>query len=214
MMKNYNVNCIEKDALIITGKGDGLLWNKADVFIDFVSAWDNKKPEKIEFKALWDNVNIYFCFKVHDNQIHLDKKNDSFDAIANSDRVELFFRTDAALNPYYCLEIDPTPRIMDFKAYPGRNFDLDWKWPKKDLLVKSQIEKNQFTVEIAISIASLKELNLIKDNKIETGIFRAKYYEQENATFEPVWISWINPNTETPDFHTSTAFGVLNLVDK
>lgn len=212
MMKNYNVNCIEKEALIITGKGDNHLWNKSELLIDFVSAWANNKLEKIEFRSLWDTEKIYFCFKVYDSQVHIDKKNDSFDCIGNSDRVELFFRTDTTLSPYYCLEIDPTPRIMDFMAYPNRNFNFDWDWPKKDLIVKSQINTDSFTVEIAISISSLKALNLIKDNKIETGIFRAKYYEQENATFEPVWISWINPNTEIPDFHTSTAFGILNLM--
>jgi len=61
-MKNYNVKCIEKDALILTGKGDNPLWNSADILIDFVSAWDNKDPDKIEFRALWDTKNIYFCF--------------------------------------------------------------------------------------------------------------------------------------------------------
>lgn len=211
-MKNYNVNCIEKNSLILTGKGDSLLWNKADILTDFISPWDGKKIEKIEFKALWDAENIYFFFKVYDSHVYIDLKNNNFDSIGSSDRVELFFRTDSNLNPYYCLEIDPTPRIMDFVAYPDRNFNFDWNWPKNDLMVKSQIKKDQFTVEIAISITSLKELNLIKKNKIETGIFRAKYFEHENSTFEPVWISWINPNTVSPDFHTATAFGELNLM--
>jgi hypothetical protein len=210
-MKNYNVNCIAKDALLITGKGDNPLWSSADVLLDFISAWDDNAPEKIEFKALWDTKNIYFCFTVFDNLVHIDKKNNSFDCIGNSDRVELFFRTDANLNPYYCLEIDPTARIMDFIAYPDKNFNFDWDWPKKDLFVKSHINNDSFTVEIAISISSLKKLNLIKENKIETGIFRAKYYEQENSTFEPTWISWVNPNTKSPNFHTPTAFGVLKL---
>ncbi len=211
-MKNYNVNCIEKNTLILTEKGDSSLWSKAEVLTDFVSAWDNKKPEKIEFRALWDTKNIYFCFIVYDSLVHIDKKSNSFDSIGNSDRVELFFRTDASLNPYYCLEIDPTPRIMDFIAFPDKNFHFDWNWPKQDLMVKSNIEKDSFTVEIAISISSLEKFNLIKDNKIETGIFRAKYYEQENSTFEPVWISWVNPNTESPNFHTPTSFGLLSLM--
>ncbi|MHB1104940.1 MAG: sugar-binding protein [Lutibacter sp.] len=212
-MKNYNVNCIERDILTLTGKGDNPLWQKAELLTDFVSPWDNEKIEKIEFKALWDSKNLFFCFTVFDNVIHIDKTDNSFESIGNSDRVELFFRTDTSLNPYYCLEIDPTPRIMDFKAYPNKNFSFDWNWPKKDLTVKSQINRNKFTVEIAISIKSLNSLNLIKENKIETGIFRAKYNELENSIFEPIWISWVNPNTNEPNFHTPASFGVLKLME-
>jgi len=211
-MKNYNVNCIKKDTLTQNGKGDNPLWNRAEVLTDFVTPWDHKSLKKIEFKALWDTKNLFFCFTVYDNLVHIDKKDNSFDSIGNSDRIELFFRTDVSLNPYYCLEIDPTPRIMDFMAYPNKNFNFDWNWPKNDLTVKSQISNNNFTVEIAISITSLQKLNLIRNNKIETGIFRAKYNKQENLIFKPTWVSWVNPNTESPNFHTSTSFGVLNLM--
>ena len=96
-MKNYNVNCIEKDILILTGKGDNHLWNKAELLTDFVSPWDNKKLEKIEFRAIWDTKNLFFCFTVYDNLVHIDKKDNSFDSIGNSDRIELFFRTNAYL---------------------------------------------------------------------------------------------------------------------
>lgn len=211
-MKKYNVNCIKKDTLTITGNGDHSLWDKAEVLTDFVSPWDNKKPDKIEFRALWDTKNIFFCFTVFDRILHIDEKDDSVDSIGNSDRVELFFRTDESLNPYYCLEIDPTPRIMDFMANPNKNFNFNWSWPKNDLTVKSYINRNNFTVEIVISIISLRKLNLIKGNKIDVGIFRAKYYEQENSNFEPIWISWVNPDTESPNFHTPTSFGVLYLM--
>ena len=56
-------------------------------------------------------------------------------------------------------------------------------------------------------------LNLINDDKIETGIFRAKYNEVEKSIFEPVWISWVNPNTEEPNFHIASSFGVMQLME-
>ncbi len=210
--KKYEVNLIKKNQLIITGKGDDCLWNSAMILDDFISPWDTEKPSKIEFKALWDEVSLFFCFTVFDTMIHIEKKDDSFESIGNSDRVELFFRPDSSLNPYYCLEIDANARIMDFIASPNKNFDFDWCWPQKDLMVQSSINENSFTVEGAISIVSLKRFNLIKNNKIETGIFRAKYYEKNNSIFEPTWISWVNPNTETPNFHISSSFGELNLM--
>lgn len=210
-MKNYNVNLINKDKLTLTGKGEDTLWDKADILTDFVSPWVNEKHKKIEFKALWDTTLLFFCFVVYDNKIHINMKDDSIDSIGNSDRVELFFRSDKFLNPYYCLEIDPSTRIMDFKAFPDKIFDFDWNWPKKDITVKSSISNNHFTVEGSISIKSLRRYNLIKDNKIETGIFLAKYKKQEDLCFEPTWISWVNPHTEMPNFHTASSFGVLNL---
>ena len=58
---------------------------------------------------------------------------------------------------------------------------------------------------------SLKSFNLLKNNRIETGVFRAKYIKTQNECFEPNWITWINPNTETPNFHIASSFGVFIL---
>ena len=118
------------------------------------------------------------------------------------------------MSPYYCLEIDPSARIMDFKAFPDKQFDFDWDWPKEDLIVKSSIADDSFTVEGAISIKSLERLDLISDDGvIEAGIFRAKYNKKdENSSYEPTWITWINPNTELPNFHISDSFGELLLL--
>lgn len=209
----YNVKCIEKDTLVLNGKVDNLIWNTAEVLTDFVSPWDECIPSKIEFRCLWDTKNLFFCFKVFDKDVNIDKKDNSINSIGNSDRVELFFRGNDSLNPYYCLEIDPTSRILDFKAYPNKKFDFDWNWPKKDLFTKSYIDEGFFTVEGTISVESLQKLELIKNHKIETGIFRAKYNKCKNSNYHPTWISWVNPNTELPNFHTPTSFGVLNLIN-
>ena len=206
-INTYNVNLIEKNQLNISGKGDDVLWNKAAILDNFVSPWNTDKKSEIIFKALWDRENLFFNFTVFDTEIHIEKKDDSVESIGNSDRVELFFRPDDSLNPYYCLEIDTCSRIMDFIAYPNSNFDFNWDWPQNNLKVKSSINADSFIVEGSISIKSLKRFNLINNNIIETGVFRAKYKKTQNKTFEPTWITWVNPNTETPNFHISSSFG-------
>lgn len=211
-MKKYNVHHIENETLVVTGNGQSSQWKKAKVLTDFVSAWEDKEPMKIEFRSLWDSEKLYFKFTVFDSEVYIDQKDNSNESIGNSDRVELFFRTDEMLNPYYCLEIDPTSRIMDFIAYPNKNFDFSWNWPKKDIDIKSDIQRSFFTVEVSISLTSLKKFNLIKDYKIETGIFRAKYYRQDNLNYKPTWISWVNPKSVSPNFHIPSSFGVLNLI--
>ncbi|GAA3648559.1 carbohydrate-binding family 9-like protein [Flavivirga jejuensis] len=212
-MKIYNVNSIPTKQLIITGKGDSNLWDNAHVLTDFSSPWENKKEARTEFKALWDEDYLFFCFHVFDDTIHIDNTDTGFNSINVSDRVELFFRINPSLTPYYCLEIDPTPRIMDFKAFPNKDFNFDWDWPKQDLIVKSNSNNKRFTVEGKISMTSLKSLNLINNQTIETGIYRAKYYKQNDSTYKPVWITWVDPKTETPNFHIPDSFGVLKLVD-
>ena len=210
-MKTYKVNFTQRKDFTLFGDGNHPIWDEANSLTDFCSPWDNQPVKKIEFKAVHNSEKIFFQFKVDDNQVHIHPSKDKNDSINNSDRVELFFRSDAKLNPYYCLEIDTTGRIMDFKAKPNKDFDFNWNWPSKDIQVKSTTETNFFIVEIAISLQSLKELNLLKNDSIETGIYRAKYNQQKNGTFEPIWIPWVNPNTETPNFHTLTSFGLLTL---
>lgn len=210
-MKEYEVHLIENKQLTISGNGDDTVWDNAQILTDFCSPWNNKKGTEITFKALWDRENLFFNFTVLDTEIHIEKKDDSFESIGNSDRVELFFRSNDALNPYYYLEIDTSGRIMDFIAYPNKNFDFNWNWPKNDLVVKSSAKANSFIVEGSISIESLKSFNLVKNNRLETGVFRAKYIKTQNECFEPNWITWINPNTETPNFHIASSFGVFIL---
>ena len=211
--KSYKVNHLKNDELIITGKGLVQAWQKANIVTDFTSPWNSEKVRKIEFKALWDAEKLYFLFKVYDDKVHIDTTDSSIESIGNSDRVELFFRTNEDMNPYYCLEIDPSIRLMDFMAYPGRKFDFNWSWPKEEIILKSDIQNDYFTVEGSITINSLKKLNLIKDNKIETGIFRAKFNKSENFRYKPTWITWVEPQSETPDFHIPSSFGILELID-
>lgn len=212
-LKVYSVAKVDENQLEINGKGDHPLWQKAIALTNFSSPWDDKSIKKMTFKALWDDTNLYCCFKVEDSEIHIDTTDNTKSSINNSDRVEIFFRTNSQLDPYYCLEIDPTPRLMDFKAKPNKVFDFNWHWPKKDILIKSDIQDDFFIVEIAISLRSLQQLNLIKNKIIETGVYSAKYNLQTNASYEPTWITWVNPETLVPNFHTPTSFGILNLVD-
>lgn len=210
-MKKYKVQRVENNAVKISGKSDSIIWNKAEDLTDFSSPWNSQEHAKISFKALYDDENFYFSFSVHDSEVHMDTSGDGIENIGNSDRVELFFRKNKDLNPYYCLEIDPSVRIMDFIAKPNKDFDFLWNWPKEDIIVKSAIQDHLFVVEGSISLKSMKSFGLIQDNKIEAGIFRAKYNLEQNKEYHPTWITWVNPQTEEPNFHISSSFGILEL---
>ena len=210
--KNYLVRFITINEKNNTDFSNLSFWKDANCLTDFSSPWKNNPVLKIEFRALYDHENFYFKFRVFDTDIYRDQKDNSSESIGNSDRVELFFRTNESLDPYYCLEIDTAGRIMDFKAHPGKNFDFNWKWPKKDIAVQTSKDETSFVVSGRISIQSLKDLNLIHNNTIEAGVFRAKFSLVENLQYEPTWISWVDPNTETPNFHIASSFGKFVLL--
>jgi len=190
---------------------DPVFWEKANCLTDFTSPWNNDPVLKIVFRALWDLDYLYFNFQVFDSEVYIDRKDNSTDSICNSDRVELFFRKNEKLSPYYCLEMDVDARILDFEAYPNWNFDYNWRWPEKQLEIQSVKGQNSFTVAGSISIASLKELDLIQGNIIEAGVYRAKFSKDENGNYEPTWITWIDPNTAEPNFHIASSFGKFIL---
>ncbi|WP_338840787.1 sugar-binding protein [Flavobacterium ginsenosidimutans] len=211
-MKEYQVVLIDRNQKKEIEILDPSFWVKANCLTDFCSPWKNDSFSKIEFRALWDLDYLYFNFQVFDSEVYIDRKDDSTDSICNSDRVELFFRKDEKLSPYYCLEMDVDTRILDFEAYPNWNFDYNWKWPENQMEIQSVKEPNSFTVAGRISIASLKEFDLIQNNTIETGVYRAKFSQNEKGEYQPTWISWVNPNTAEPNFHIASSFGKFVLM--
>jgi len=132
-------------------------------------------------------------------------------SVLNSDRVEIFFRSDAKMSPYFCLEMDPVSRVLDYKAEFYRKFDYKWSWV--GIIVRSEYTLNGYRVWGAITLKSLAGYNLINDNKIQAGLFRGKCICREPGKNEFKWISWIKPDSEKPDFHIESSFGELVMVN-
>ena len=208
--KTYIVHKVIDKQLEINGRGDNHLWKSANLLTDFVYPWDNKTPPKTEFKALWSEQNLYFLFKMVDKEIILIRKNNGVEEINTSDRVELFFKKDDGLNPYYCLEMDSAARVLDFRAYPNKKFQFDWNWPTNGLQLKTSLTKDGYIVEGTISLESLRNLNLIDGAYIKAGIYRANYHQTDEG-LQDNWISWVVPNSATPNFHIPSSFGLLYL---
>ncbi|CDF80338.1 putative carbohydrate binding module (CBM9) [Formosa agariphila KMM 3901] len=210
-MKTYTVNRIEESTLNINGLGNSTPWKTAELLTDFIAPWDLEFKPKVAFKALWDVNNFYFCFHVEDQEVYLNTTDDSIESIGSSDRVELFFRKDKDLNPYYCLEMDSSARLMDFKAKAGKVFDFDWNWSKHGIELKSNVNANGYTLEGVVSISVLKELKLLYNSQLEVGIFAAKFKLTNETQRHPIWMSWVHPQVTEPNFHQPLTFGSLIL---
>ena len=211
-IKTYSIKKIAGE-ITISGKGDNPLWNNAHSLSDFTYPWETEIPPSTKFKALHNDDWLYCLFDVADDsiKIHVDKNNKS--EVASSCRAEIFFKIDDQLSPYYCLEIDPLARVLDYKAEFHRKFDTKWSWPAGHLVIKADRRKDGYTIELAISKASLKELGLLRDKNLQAGLYRADCLELNESCAKFKWASWVKPDSKTPDFHIPSSFGILRLED-
>ncbi len=212
-MKSYTVLKVEVDDNIIGTLNDSL-WKKADVLDDFSQPWRSEPMQGTIFRALHSDKYLYLRYDVKDSDLVIyndyQKKRD----IVRSDRVEIFFRKDPELKKYYCLEVDPNGAILDFAAAHYRLLDDDWYWPEGHLFTNGTILEGGYRLDMTISKESLKNLGLLRDDVLEAGIFRADtdvLPDAENPDGDFKWITWVDPQTENPDFHVPTSFGKLLL---
>ena len=210
-MKQYHVRNIQENEIIITGKGDSPLWENAIPLTDFAYPWENEITHSVTFSALHNKDWLYCLFTVRDKDVKIFRVNDDKSEVIKSDRVEIFFRQDDRLSPYYCLELDPLARIYDYEAQYHRIFKTDWSWPAGQLIVKTHQTEDGYSVEIAVHKNSLRNLGLLKDDLIEAGLYRAECISINDTGAEMKWISWMMPDSPTPDFHIPSSFGVLLL---
>lgn len=209
-VKSYSI-VRAKDPLTLTGSGVDPQWQSAIALSDFSYPWENGNPPLTTFQAVHDEDWVYLFYSVEDTTINVYVDKNEKSDIDASDRVEIFFRIDDKLTPYYGLEIDPKGRIMDYRATYHRKFDFNWSWPKGEIKVKTGTLKIGYTVEVAISKKSLTTLGLLKNNRIEAGIFRGDCIRLAGNEATIKWISWMKPASDTPDFHVPSAFGLLIL---
>lgn len=213
-MKEYIVKRTSQGVTEITGKEMNTVWEMADLNSDFSYPWENEKVPKTNFRALHDDEYFYFRFDVEDDNVLTYVDKDHKMEVVHSDRVEIFFRQDENLNPYYCLEMDARGRVLDYVTHYYRDFDYEWAWPEfKNLSVKAIANGTGYVVEGAISLSSLKELGLLKNNELEAGLYRGYCMKLpiEKAEADLRWISWVKPDSKEPDFHIPSSFGKLKL---
>lgn len=186
-------------------------WSQAQELTSFHYPWQEKKNDATGFRALWDGKMFYFQFRVIDNDILVYHDTDNKKEVMLSERVEIFFRQNKDLSPYYCLEMDSEGRVLDYAANYYRDINFQWQWPSGHLELVVGATDDGYSVQGSITISSLKELGLWNDGAVEAGLFRANCFSLEKDQAKFRWITWVNPAMEEPDFHVPSAFGILQF---
>jgi hypothetical protein len=211
-MQTYQVNSIRKTLFARKKMNNDSFWKNCPALTSFIYPWNDETPPATIFRALHDSKNFYFRFDVIDTEIIAEKGSMVKMSVLNSDRVEIFFRTDEEMNLYYGLEMDPLGRVLDYRAEFYRKFDYKWEWP--GITIRASYTLNGYRVWACIPLESLRALKLLSGNKLQAGLFRGKCISDSKAEVSFKWISWMEPESETPDFHIPSAFGELVLEEK
>jgi hypothetical protein len=208
-MEIYKVQNIKKSLFSRKKMNNDAFWQNSTALTSFILPWNNEAPPTTIFRALADTKRFYFRFDVIDTNIIVSKDKSGKMAVLDSDRVEIFFRSDEKMALYYGFEMDPAGRVLDYKAGFYRKFD--YSWSLDSVTVRSEYTINGYRVWGCFPLDVLRDLNLLKDNKLQVGLFRGKCIAEAGGAVSFKWISWVRPDSETPDFHLPSAFGELRL---
>ena len=210
--KVYEVQHVTAD-FEITGRGDHATWDKSGLLTDFTLPWNQELAQPTSFRALWSDQYYYFLYHVVDLDIVAPSEARDEVNVLPSDRIEIFFKVNDAMDPYYCLEMDSKGRVLDYEGRFYRNSNFEWDWPAEEIDVKAQLTPDGYSVEGKISLKSLRELGIINpDESLSAGLFRGDYFHVNAGKTSVRWISWVIPDSSKPDFHIPSAFGKLALV--
>lgn len=206
------INFVNKPSILLDGDLQDWQNLSPDFEVrDFQSPWDAAATGSTTFKALRDSTWFYFSFDVEDSlivSVPFEKEID----VADGDRVEIFLSGDTSLRNYYCLEISPQGKVLDYQSTYYRKFDNSWNMD--GLQVYSRLKSGGYTVEGRIPISFLQSQSVTQtDNYFELwlGLYRAEYSKKHTETNPVQWITWIDPSVKEPDFHIPTSFHKVRI---
>ena len=201
--KIYHLRSCTDGRITLDGKIEEKVWHNTDCDSSFVFPWQVETPPKTMFRAFYDEDFLFFSFSVEDRDLVYDRSGNDEMVLTGEDRIEIYFAKDRKLKDYYCIEIDPLGRVLDYSAKYYRNFDVNWNW--NGLKTAAVITDQGYDVEAMIPLKSLS--GFIEKGKLSVGLYRAELSRGDKDTLVEEWISWVDPKTKEPDFHTPSSFG-------
>ena len=212
MTKTYEAIYVPDAEINLDGLADEPAWELANLETGFTFPWEDRPAPRTEFRALFDDWALYFAFDVEDDDVVLADNFLTKEDVVREDRVEVFLALDDELTNYFCLEIDPLGRVLDYRASHYRQMDFSWTFPDFDVM--GQQTERGYRVEALIPLRSLERLGFPSPDSgrpIKFGIYRAEFRHTKESDWTESWISWVDPQTPEPDFHVPGSFGQLSL---
>ena len=155
--------------------------------------WDGL-DDNTTFRCFSDSEWFYFTYEVEDATITLKDDYQGEKDVEPEDRVEIFFSPREEMDIYWCAEIDPAGRVLDYEAKYYRVMDYGWNFSTLELA--SNIKENGYTLWGKISKDELRRLGVDLSN-FRMGVFRADFRPDGSVN----WYSAVPTEDKSPDFH-------------
>ncbi|MHB8897129.1 MAG: carbohydrate-binding family 9-like protein [Thermoguttaceae bacterium] len=169
MAKTYEAIYVPDARITVDGILDETVWQKANLETGFAFPWEDRPAPPTEFRAVLDRDALCFAFRVADPDVVLAADYRGKEDVVREDRAELFFARDDGLSDYFCLEIDPLGRVLDYRASYYRKMDFGWSWP--GLEAAGRLVEGGYCVEGRIPWKSLESLGLCPTNLKDREVF-------------------------------------------
>ncbi len=170
------------------------VWDKVPLQKTFCAPWSDDKQDETEFQCYLSPHYFYFKFQVPDQTITLQEPFLNKLDVCCEDRAEIFLSATPGMETYYCMEIDPAGRALDYVSNYYRQFDYDWSFCT--LQIETVVEDSKYIVAGRLSTLEMMQLG-IPQNEFYMGVFRADFDGPEKV----VWYSLLRTERKKADFH-------------
>lgn len=175
------------------GGGNVFLIGPAAEINTLHAPWDGL-DDNTAFRCFSDSEWFYFTYEVEDATITLKADYQGEKDVEPEDRVEIFFSPREEMDIYWCAEMDPAGRVLDYEAKYYRVMDYGWNFSTLELA--SNIKENGYTLWGKISKDELRALGVDLSN-FRMGVFRADFRPDGSVN----WYSAVPTEDKSPDFH-------------
>ncbi|MBI3119675.1 MAG: hypothetical protein HYZ00_13355, partial [Candidatus Hydrogenedentes bacterium] len=129
--------------------------------------------------------------------------------VDGQDRAELFLWTGNDKGTYFCIEAAPGNAVHDYAAQFYRRFDDAWS-PGNGAECRASLTPTGYHVEMILPKAAIVAMGLKLEpgQCFRMGLFRADY---DRYSGQPTWITWVDRDSASPDFHVAESFGTAKL---
>lgn len=155
--------------------------------------WDGLDDNTL-FRCFSDSEWFYFMYEVEDATITLVEDYQGEKDVEPEDRVEIFFSPREEMDIYWCAEMDPAGRVLDYESKYYRIMDYGWNF--RTLEIATNIKENGYTLWGKVSKEELRSLGVDLSN-FRMGVFRADFRPDGSVN----WYSAVPTEDKSPDFH-------------
>ena len=155
--------------------------------------WDGLDDETV-FSCWCEGGRLCFSYEVVDSTMTVFDEFPTERTVDDEDRVEIFFSCDSLMTSYWCAEIDPKGRPMDYAAHFGQPFDYEWNF--RTLQADACLTARGYQVQGSVALSELRELG-IDTKDFYMGVFRADFHPDGSVN----WYSLVSTDDKSAYFH-------------